>query len=44
VFVVEASMSDTDTWFGLSRAGCLNKAREGEEITCIVVNEVDDSM
>ena len=27
---VEVSMSDTDTWLVLNRAGCVNRAREGE--------------
>jgi len=45
VFVVvtaEVSMSDTDTWLVLSCAGCGNRAREGEAIMWIVVNEADD--
>ena len=28
--VVEVSMSDTDTWLVLNRAGCVNRGREGE--------------
>ena len=30
VVAVEVSMSDTDTWLVLVRAGCVNRAREGE--------------
>ena len=42
VVAVEVSMTDTDTWLILSHAGCINRAREGEVIMWIVVNEADD--
>jgi len=42
VVAIEVSMSGTDTWLVSSHAGCVNRAREGEAIMWIVVNEVDD--